>query len=533
MGILTPNEFGASTAAGHAEIVSSQSATHHLGHTSWRVYGLLTLFCLAEIGIILRQTLLAMISTWYSSRTFSHCFLVFPLVAFMVWQRRKRLLMLAPRPNPWALFPIAGLGLLWVLGNLGEVKLIEEVAFVGLVVAVVWVILGSAVVGALRLPLLFLFFAVPFGLGLIGPLQDVTAWFAVHTLNLSGIPAVLENRVLSVSTASWTVAEACSGIRYLFSSIMLGVIYSWSVYSSRTRRLAFVAASIVVPVLANGVRAYGIVLLAYLTNNRLAADIDHIVYGWLFFTIVQLMLFVVGLRWRQAPLVEIARTSHPPASSGPPQEFPQNRALATATLAAVLIAVTPVCAHSLWNRVPAPELLEWPDTPITVVAPWISQPTYDTSWAPDLSGGSKDFFQTYVSGTKRVDVYWTVYSGAKKFQLVSSYNRLSNPKRWSVVGDGAADQAIGGKPTRVHRTLIQAGSISRIVWTWYCVGGENTGSPTRLRFLQMKDRLLGISPSTIVLAVSTDSSNGMAVAEAIAKDFFLHASFLCQPVSQE
>jgi len=512
-------------------VVSTESPPHQLAHNSWRVYGLLTFLCLGETAIVFRQTLLALISTWYSSRTFSHCFLVFPLVALMVWQRRQRLRTIAPRSNPWALLLIAALCLVWVLGNLGEVKLIEESAFIGMVGAVVWALLGSEAIQSLRLPLVFLFFAVPFGLGLIGPLQDATAWFAVHALNLSGIPAVLENRVLSVPTATWTVAEACSGIRYLFSSIMLGVIYAWSVYTSRLRQLAFIGASIVVPILANGVRAYGIVLLAYRTNNRLAADVDHIVYGWLFFTVVQLILFVVGLRWRQ--VAHEAPVSPAPAFSGTPQTLLWSQILATATLTAVLIAVTPVCARGLWNRVPASESLEWPQTPIQVTTPWISQSTYDTSWVPNLRGGGEDFFQTYTYGPKRVDVYWKVYSGAKGFQLVNSYNRLSNAKRWLVVGDGMTNQAIAGKSVRVQRTLIQSGSISRVVWMWYCIGGENTGSATRLRFLQIKDRLLGVSPSTVVLAVSADSSNGIAAADAAAKDFFLHASFLCRVVAQD
>src|SRR5579863_955556 len=301
MGHLTPHKFGARVSAQETSPSPADAGWSLFIPSQWRLPGFSVAVIFLGTLTAFWQTATAMVTTWYSSRTFSHCFLVLPLSAYLIWRRRKQLEALDPEPDYWGLLPLAMLTAIWVLGNLGEVRLVEEWALVGIVVAAVGTLLGSAVVRALALPLALLGFAVPFGLSLIGPLQDLTAWFAVHSLTLTGIPAVLENRVLSVPTATWTVAEACSGIRYLFSSVMLGVIYAWITYRSQKRRLLFLAASVIVPILANGMRAYGIVLLAYLTNNRLAADVDHLVYGWVFFTVVQVALFVVGLRWQQAP----------------------------------------------------------------------------------------------------------------------------------------------------------------------------------------------------------------------------------------
>jgi exosortase len=135
----------------------------------------------------------------------------------------------------------------------------------------IWVNLGPDVVRALRFPLAFLVFLVPFGRSLIAPLQDYTAWFAVHALTLSRVPVILEHRTLSLPSGAWTVAEACSGIRYLISSVVLGLLYASVVYRSPKRRAIFVAASIAVPIAANGARAYGSILLAHLTDNRFAA----------------------------------------------------------------------------------------------------------------------------------------------------------------------------------------------------------------------------------------------------------------------
>ena len=105
-------------------------------------------------------------------------------------------------------------------------------------------------------------------------------------LDFLGVPVLLEGRFITVPSGKWEVAEACSGIRYVTASLAVGFLFAGLVYKSWPRRVAFFIASAVVPVLANAVRVFGIILLAYLSGNRIAVGVDHILYGWLFFTIV-------------------------------------------------------------------------------------------------------------------------------------------------------------------------------------------------------------------------------------------------------
>jgi len=494
--------------------------------SQWTILVSLTFLAFAEALIVFHQTLLAMMKTWYSSRTFSHGFLVFPLSAYLAWRCRKQLATLQPAPNLWGLLPLGTLSILWVLANIAGVKLIEEFALVGILVASVWTFLGSAVVSALALPLTFLIFAVPFGVGLIGPLQDATAWFAVHALTLSGIPAVLENRVLSVPTTTWTVAEACSGIRYLFSSVMLGVIYAWTIYRSRKRRLLFLCASVLTPIGANGVRAYGIVVLAYLTSNRFATDVDHVVYGWLFFTVVQLALCAVGLLWREGPAAKEIRPSQGPITSAVAPRFSGAVTSLGAVLTALLLGVTPAIANHLWQRVAIKEEASEQAVPsVSVSPPWQALPAYDVSWTPDLPGKATDLIQSYVSGQSRVDLYLAAYSGGRGFELLNSYNRVSNPKMWSLIADSFEDRLLDGKRARIRQTLIQSGNDVRLVWTWYKITGESTGSPERVKFLQAKARITGDSAATSVVAISTAVLAQTTDGEAVLQDFVSHVIF--------
>ena len=63
--------------------------------------------------------------------------------------------------------------------------------------------------------------------------------------------------------------------------------------------IVFVAISFLVPVLANWLRAYMIVMLGHLSGNKLAVGVDHLIYGWVFFGVVMLLMFWIGARWRE------------------------------------------------------------------------------------------------------------------------------------------------------------------------------------------------------------------------------------------
>ncbi len=209
----------------------------------------------------------------------------------------------------------------WLLGNLTTTAVVEQLCGVVLVIGLVWGVLGSAAVRLLLFPLTLLFFAVPLGEGLIPWLQDFSAKFAVKLLSLSQVPVLLEGRYITVPHGKWEVAEVCSGVRYLVASLAVGFLFAGVIYRSWSRRIGFFLASAIIPILANGVRIYGIVLLGYLGGERLALGVDHVLAGLVFFSIIMLLLFLVGMRWREDQKGEARRAEgglslEPPTRTG-------------------------------------------------------------------------------------------------------------------------------------------------------------------------------------------------------------------------
>ena len=159
-----------------------------------------------------------------------------------------------------------------------------------------------------------------------------------------------------------------------------------------------------------------------------------------------------------------------------------------------------------------------------VSGPWQPVPAYDTSWTPSLQHVDSASSQSYVSGGHRVDVYLARYSEGHPVELVSGYNLVSSPKTWQGVARGVRNATIDGQNTSVSWSLIQSGFASRIVWTWYGVAGQYTASPTKVKFLEAKARLLGQPANAAVIVLAADYEPGEADPGTELQNFLLHTS---------
>ncbi len=264
------------------------------------------LLALAAVVLLYHATFWSMLELWSRSQTFAHGFLIVPISCWLAWRQRARLAALAPQPSRQGLLLLGALGLAWLLADAANVPVVEQYAATAMLPACVLAILGWPAVRLLAFPLAYLFLAVPFGEVFLDPLIDFTAAFTVTALQWTGIPVFRDGNNFSLPTGNWSVVEACSGLRYLIAALALGALFAHVNFRSTRRRLAVMAAALIVPILANGVRAYLIVMLGHLSNMRLAVGVDHLIYGWLFFGLVVLLLFWLSARWRELPL---ARTT--------------------------------------------------------------------------------------------------------------------------------------------------------------------------------------------------------------------------------
>jgi exosortase A len=278
---------------------------------SWRTPLLALAAALAAWGVLFAPEVAAAVRVWDSSTAYNHCWLILPIAAWLGWQRRARLAAIVPAPSLLAALAVLPLGLGWVLAERLGIMEGRQFAALGIAIAMAVAVLGLRFGRAMAGPLAYLVFLVPFGEFTTPALQRITARMIEFGLGFTGIPHYVDDIVIEIPAGTFLVAEACAGLRFLIAAIAFGGLYALVMFRSPGRRLLVMLLSVVVPIVANGLRGFGLVMLGHYSGSAAAVDADHVLYGWVFFSIVLLLLILAGLPFRQ--------DAAPPASLPPPR----------------------------------------------------------------------------------------------------------------------------------------------------------------------------------------------------------------------
>ena len=454
-------------------------------------------------------TVRSIVSIWDSSETFAHGYVILPISAWLVWRRRANFSLYPIQPYPPALALLAVLGIGWLAAQLGEVQVVSQYTFVAMFPVAALALLGPRLAGSLAFPLLFLLFAVPFGDIFVAPLIDFTANFTVAAVRATGIPVLRSGTRFELPTGSWSVVEACSGVRYLISSITLGWLYAYLTYRSNLRRALFIGLSMIVPVIANGLRAYMIVMIGHLSSMQLATGVDHIIYGWLFFGLVMFVMFWIGSFWREdtdtvPAVVPAASNDVPSARADAAQSSLLPRRLGPMAGAVLLTcALWPIAAllgeHA--NHNPAPVALD------QVAIGWPQAANF-TDWQPAYLKPDAAFHRVYQSGTLPVGLTILYYRNQDRTKsLISSVNRLADYKdAWHEVESAKRDVTLAGHPLAVHEAIMNAPQGRIIVWSFNWVGAHYTSSDVVGKLWQaaLKAELRGDDGAAVMLSAPGD-----------------------------
>jgi exosortase A len=438
------------------------------------------------------DALVAAALVWTGSATYGYGMLVPPVVAFLLWRRRAALRQMTPQPWPWGLALIGAAALVATVGQVISALVVEQLAFVALLQAAALTILGPAVFRQVAFPLFYLYLAVPLGDGLIAPLQHFTAAFTVGLLEALGVPARLDGLLIHIPGATFHVAEACAGLRFLLTSFALGVLLAALFFGSWWRRLLFVLAAIALSILGNGLRAAGLVLIAHVSDLQLAMGVDHLTYGYGFTALLlgALVALAAGLGTPGGFGVDRAAA----APQRPAAKRPHGRILATAAAGVLATALPALAARPAADACRA----------ASGVAPEIARPwtpvASPEAGRPAAANPDVEVWQRYRLGDRAVDLYIGFYCAQREgAEAVSRAHRLSGV----VLAQGRDRLEGGAGPLPAQRLEFRSGAKTRLAYLWYWVDGDFTADPFVAKLRQAKAALLGGPDAAAVVVLSS------------------------------
>jgi exosortase A len=483
----------------------------------WRAAAPLAIMGVVALLAIYHETFLSVVNIWERSETFAHGFLIFPISAWLVWRQAPVVARIPPRPDFRALPVLLLLGLGWLMARLVGVLVIEQYAMMGMVPVLVWLLLGWRVASALAFPLGFLLAAVPVGESLIPRMMDFTADFTVKMLQITGIPVYREGTFFSIPSGDWSVVEGCSGLRYLIASITLGFLYAYLSYRSIWRRLAFIALASVFPVIANGLRAYMIVMIAHLSDMKLALGVDHFIYGWVFFGLVMLLLFWLGSLWAEPETAEPAEAPAAGSGTGAADNGVLWKSLAIGLAVALVWPARAAHIAHLAEARNAPVALVLPDR----AGAWGPTEVF-TDWEPSYVGPKAKAVKFYSDGSAKVAVYLMYYRGQDpSAELVNSRNMLIPQKHpvWKMPGEKPTAIDLNRKAGTVLQGQLQSPRQRLLTWRWNRIDGRYTANDYVGKLLEAKAAILGGETDEAGIVIATEYDGDPRAAAAVLQRF--------------
>jgi EpsI family protein len=264
-------------------------------------------------------------------------------------------------------------------------------------------------------------------------------------------------------------------------------------------------------------------MLGHLSGNQLAAGVDHIIYGWVFFGLVIGGMFMIGARWAQP---------QPAAAAAPPAAAAGARGSLDAApwvVAAVLIGLmvgTQGLLGALYRTAPraAPELA----LPAVWGEGWAAT-TPLSDWQPAYRKPSATAGRSYADRSGAAVAVWVGYYRDQDHErkLVTSTNgpvEIASDAAWAQVDQGSITIAGPSGPLVLRTadlrrfTLAGPASAPRLrVWQLYWVGGRWVSGDLPARLLQVFHRLLGQGDDGAVVFVYCAQDDAQASQAADAR----------------
>ncbi len=471
-----------------------------------------SIILLVMICALYYSTVQSMVELWLTSETYSHGLFILPLTAILLFNRIEQLPRVIEKPSLIPLIFILATSFIWLIATLAHINLLAQLAVTALIPCTVWFRYGWGTTWKLKGPLLFLFLAVPVGDFLIPHLQDVTATLAIAMIELTGIPVYHDGLYISIPAGNFLVAEACSGIRFLISAVTIAIFYSLLYLKSSKNRFLMIALGAVVPIVANGIRVFMIIVIAHVSNMEAATGFDHIVYGWVFFSVVMVLLILLGNLLSDKELVNTVPNTEVASNIDQTTDITTSQSqLATwlyYLLLVVAISLAPATKYVLSYH-PSKQAID----PTLIEQTTFNKSLYNqpnVSWSVSFPNADLVLRESETK-TQRITRYQIIYlNETNEKELINFNNRLFNPDRWSLKDRRIIPIEIDNKPVMVrHITVVNLKGHKREILMSYLINGQPTARIIKAKALQVISKLMAedFGGQAIVVSARSDEVN--------------------------
>lgn len=485
-------------------------AAHDVSPKRWPVAIGVVAVCTLVFACAFAPTLVSLASLWWHNSDYGHGILVVPISAYLIWCKRSYLSTIQPRPCLWGAVLVLALSVVWFVALILGVQLVQQVAVIVMLAAMVLTVFGKASARALAFPILYVVLVIPIWSLLVPVLQDSTAVMSTELLRMLGVPVFLEGHYLSIPSGRFVVAEVCAGLRYLLATMAIAALYAHLNFTSVVRAAVFFIVCVLLAVVYNWVRVVIIVFIGHVSEMQHPLVEQHLMLGWILFAVTLVPLFLLGAwlgRGRaQDTSGHIVEKQNSRISTG---VF----VVAGVTAMAGMV-IGPVLGASMRSDASVARAnvqLE----PLRI-SKWTAERGAEIDWAPRFVGVDAQNLSYYTRGEAGpIAVYLGFYQRQRQgAEVVNQANKLFDKKLWrrSSVVSGELRVA-PPMPIKEHHLFGRNDERKRLMVVTYFTGGRETGSELEAKWAQLRS-LFGAEVGAGVMAIAMDVTGDWQEARA-------------------
>jgi exosortase D (VPLPA-CTERM-specific) len=456
------------------------------------------------LALLFQDTFAYLYFVWHREE-YSHGFLIPLISAYLLWQRRQHFAQ-ATFSGSWAGVALALAGVaIYFIGAIASITTVDTYALVIVVLGSALALMGWQAfrIALVPLALLFLMNPIPnfFYYNLSAELQLISSQLGVAFMRLCGVSVFLEGNVIDLGSYQLQVAEACSGLRYLFPLMTLGVIMAYLLRGPSWVRWLVFLSTVPITVLMNSFRIGVIGILVDRYGVAQAQGFLHLFEGWVVFVLCLLLLLAEAwllLRLsgdRRALRDLLALEPAPPAQ--PATSAPRSREVgkpAVALVTVLLAAVWP--ARALPKRAEVqPGRGDFTEFPLQL-GPWRGRREALEAMYLDALKLDDYLLADFVSSDAAVapvNLYVAYYASQRTGEAAHSPRSCLPGGGWQILAFAQHDVSgvtFNGAPLRVNRVIVQRGTDRQLIYYWFQERGRDLTNEYLVKWYLLEDALL-------------------------------------------
>lgn len=435
---------------------------------------------------------------------YSHCYLIPVVVLYLIWEKKDELAAEQAAPS-WGglLFLVPGIVLFWVGELAGELYSLYLSSWL-VAVGILWMHIGwrKLKVIAFALFMLLTMFPLPNFLNtkLTFGLKLISSQIGVKLLQLCGMSAYREGNIIDLGFTQLQVVDACSGLRYLFPLLVMGILLAYFYRAALWKRILLVVSTVPLTIITNSLRIAFTGIIYKRWGAAAAEGFFHGFSGWLIF------VFTLGVLLAE---IWILRHIAPEPSESffakPKSVLPIRSTIATAPadsgikaflsppqfiVAAVLLLVTLGLSIGVEFREKIPASRPFSQFPLAV-GQWVGTRQYmEVKFIQALDLTDYVIIDYQNSSGRPVNFYVAYYESQRKGESIHSPETCLPASGWVFEQAGKASLTLpDGRTMTVNRAIMEKNGQQQISYFWFPTRGRILANAWEIKLYTFWDAL--------------------------------------------